>query len=234
MLKACTMESKKTNRANLENKRFVFFEIGLIVALLITLLAFEWKSNSSGTTTYYGQTGEYFDEEQIPITRQQKQEPPPPPTPVDLFELDIVNNETILDVQPEFHNVETDIDQEYDFSDLSMLPEENATEEAFYWVQEMPQFMGKDANSFSIWIQRNMIYPPSAVQNGISGRIIVYFEVNSKGEVVNVQILKGLTPELDKEVTRIILSSSGLWTPGKQRGRPVKVQFNFPINFKLD
>ena len=177
--------------------------------------------------------GEYIDEEQIPITRQQKQEPPPPPS-IDPFELNIVDNETILEIQPEFTDVETDINQEYDFLNLSMLAEEDATEEAFFLVEDMPKFMGRDPNTFSSWIQRNMIYPQSAVQNRISGRIQVYFEISSTGEVVNIQILKGLTSELDNEVIRVILSSNGLWTPGRQRGRPVKVQFNFPINFVLN
>ncbi|MBN2482331.1 MAG: energy transducer TonB [Bacteroidales bacterium] len=228
------METKKSKKASLENKRFIFFEIGLIVALLLTLLAFEWKSRPSETTMFYGRTGDYIDEEQIPITRQQKEEPPPPPPPINPFELNIVDNETILDIQPEFDNVEAHINQEYDFSDLSMLPEESVTEEAFFLVEEMPRFMGRDANTFSSWIQRNMIYPQSAVQNRISGRIQVYFEISSTGEVVNVKMLKGLNPELDKEVIRVILSSNGLWTPGQQRGRPVKVQFNFPINFILN
>ncbi|MBN1159195.1 MAG: energy transducer TonB [Bacteroidales bacterium] len=227
------MESKKSKKADLEHKRFIFFEIGLIVALLLTLLAFEWKSRPSETTLFYGRTSDYIDEEQIPITRQQREEPPPPP-PIDLFELNIVDDETILDVQPEFDNVEAHINQEYDFSDLSVLPVESVTEEVFFLVEEMPKFMGRDANTFSSWIQRNMMYPQNAVQNRIGGRIQVYFEISSTGEVVNVKILKGLTPELDEEVIRVIQSSNGLWTPGRQRGRPVKVQFNFPINFVLN
>ena len=227
------METKKSKKADLEKKRFIFFEIGLIVALLLTLLAFEWKSRQSDTMAFYGQIGDYIDEEQIPITRQQKQEPPPPP-PIDPFELNIVDNETLLEIQPEFNDVETDINQEYDFSNLSMLAEEDATEEAFFLVEEMPKFMGRDPNTFSSWIQRNMVYPQSAVQNRISGRIQIYFEISSTGQVVNVQVLKGLTTELDNEVVRVILSSNGLWTPGRQRGRPVKVQFNFPINFVLN
>jgi protein TonB len=227
------MELKKSHRANLERKRFLFFEIGLIIALLLTLLAFEWRSRPAKTMAYFGLPGDYIDEEQIPITRQQQQEPPPPPPPLDPFELNIVDDETILEIQPEFENVETDVNQEYDFSDLSMLAEEETTDEAFFLVEDMPLFMGRDANTFSTWIQRNMIYPQSAVQNRISGRVQVYFEISVTGEVTNVRILKGLSPELDNEIIRVILSSNGLWTPGRQRGRPVRVQFNFPINFVL-
>lgn len=227
------MESKKSPKADLERKRFLFFEIGLVFALLLTLLAFEWKSKPAETRAYFGLSGENIDEEQIPITRQQRQEPPPPPPPIDPFELNIVDNETILEIQPEFEDVETDLNDEFDFSDLSMLEEEEATNEAFFLVEDMPLFMGRDANTFSSWIQRTMVYPQSAVQNRISGRMQVYFEISVTGEVTNVRILQGLSSELDREVTRVILSSNGLWTPGKQRGRPVRVQFNFPINFIL-
>jgi len=227
------MELKKSPKADLEKKRFLFFEIGIVVALLLTLLAFEWKSKPAETQAYFGLTGENIDEEQVPITRQQKQEPPPPPPPIDPFELNIVDDETLLEIQPEFEDVETDYNDQIDFSDLSMLQEEEATDEVFYMVEDMPLFMGRDANTFSNWIQRTMVYPQSAVQNRISGRIQVYFEVSVTGGVTNVRILKGLSPELDAEVIRVIESSNGLWTPGKQRGRPVRVQFNFPINFVL-
>ena len=227
------MEVKKSPKADLEKKRFLFFEIGLVVALLLTLLAFEWRSKPAEMMGYFGLPGENIDEEQVPITRQQKQEPPPPPPPIDPFELNIVEDETLLEIQPEFEDVETDISDEIDFSDLSMLQEEEATEEAFFMVEDMPLFMGRDANTFSTWIQRTMVYPPSAVQNRVSGRMIVYFEISFTGEVTHVRILQGLSPELDNEVIRVIESSNGLWTPGKQRGRPVRVQFNFPIAFVL-
>ena len=167
------MESKKSPKADLEKKRFLFFQIGLILALLLTLIAFEWKSKPAETMAYFGLPGENIDEEQMPITRQQRPEPPPPPPPLDPFELNIVDDETVLEIQPEFEDVETDINQAYDFSDLSMLQEEVPTEEAFFIVEDMPLFMGRDANTFSSWIQRNMIYPQAAVQSRIGGRIRV-------------------------------------------------------------
>ena len=224
------MESKKSEKADLEGKRFIFLEIGFIVALLITFAAFSWKSPEREFSGFFTSSGAEISEEQIPVTRQQS--PPPPPPPVDAFELNIVDDRVELEEQTVFADVETDPDQEFDFSGISGF-EEELTEEAFFIVQEMPKFMGRDYNTFSGWIQRNVVYPQSAVQKGLSGKIIVHFEVNTSGKLENIVILQGLSPELDQEVLNVVKSSEGMWTPGSNRGRPVRVQFNFPVNFVL-
>ncbi len=231
------MVPKKSKKADLENKSFVFFEVGLIIALIVTLMAFEYKSKPVESGIFYGRpSGSSIDEEQMPITRQPVNQPPPPSI-IEPLELIVVDNEVVLDTQMEFTNVETNPDQEYVFTDLPAgegMVDEFVTEEAFFIVEEMPRFMGGDPNTFATWIQRNMIYPQSAVREKLGGRIFVNFAVNTKGEVEDVVILKGLSPEIDKEIIRVISSSSGMWTPGRQRGRPVKVMFNFPINFVLN
>jgi len=178
-------------------------------------------------------SGDIIDEEQMPVTRQQ--EPPTPPPKVEPVELAIITDETLVDEPVIFEDVEINPSDLFNPEDLLIgdLIEEEMSEEAFFLVEEMPLFMGGNHNTFGAWIQRNMTYPSSAVQGRISGKVHVYFAVNSAGQVEDVQILSGLTPEIDREIVRVILSSSGLWTPGKQRGRPVKVLFNFPISFVL-
>jgi len=224
------MELKKSRKTDLENKRFLFLEVGFVISLLVTLIAFEWRSPEREMSGFFGTSGANISEEQIPVTRQRVQAPPPPP--VDAFELNIVNDQTVLEEEPQFQDVEADLDQGFDLSGISGF-EEEATEEAFFIVEEMPKFMGRDYNTFSGWIQRNVVYPQSAIQNGISGKIIVHFEVGASGKLENIVILQGLSPELDQEVLNVIKSSEGLWTPGSNRGRSVKVQFNFPVNFVL-
>jgi protein TonB len=110
---------------------------------------------------------------------------------------------------------------------------ETAEEECFFIVEEMPGFQGQSPEEFKSYLSENLRYPEIAAENGISGKVFVKFAVNSKGKVVDVVILRGVDPSLDKEAIRVV-KSSPMWTPGKQRGKEVKVQFTFPVYFVLD
>lgn len=99
-------------------------------------------------------------------------------------------------------------------------------------VEENAVFQGGDINTFRIWVQQNIIYPQIALEIGLTGKVIVQFAVNSKGQVVDVRVLRGVHPELDKEVVRCILSSPR-WLPAKQGGKPVKQLFVIPIVFTI-
>ncbi len=106
-------------------------------------------------------------------------------------------------------------------------------EEVFYIVEDMPTFNGDDpAIEFRIYIGQNLRYPAIAVENGVSGRVIVQFAVNSRGEVVDAVVVRSVDEYLDKEAIRLVMSSPK-WTPGKQKGKAVKVLYTFPINFVL-
>ena len=97
----------------------------------------------------------------------------------------------------------------------------------------MPTFNGGEpAIEFRKYIAQNLRYPDIAAENGISGRVIVQFAVNSKGRIVDAVVVAGVDPALDKESIRVVMTSPP-WTPGKQRGKAVKVLFTFPINFVL-
>jgi len=110
-------------------------------------------------------------------------------------------------------------------------PEAPADEEVYFIVEEMPQFNGGDpAQEFRIYVAQNLQYPEIAQQNKISGRVIVQFAVNSEGNVVDAIVVRGVNDFLDKEAVRVVMSSPQ-WTPGKQKGKAVKVLFTFPINF---
>lgn len=124
---------------------------------------------------------------------------------------------------------------------VEMIPEqaeileqsETPEEEVFFIVEEMPTFNGDDpAIEFRKYIAKNLVYPIVAAENGISGRVIIQFAVNSKGEVVDVNVVRSVDPALDKEALRLV-NSSPKWTPGVQGGEPVKVLFTFPINFVI-
>jgi protein TonB len=224
------MELKKSNTANLEKKRVLFIEFGLVIVLAILLLAFEWGTKLSDDSLL-GQMDEVVMEEEMIITRQQPQTPPPPPPPPQVVEvLNIVEDDVEIE-EIEFESMDADEDMSLDLVVFDE-EEEAAEEEVFVIVENMPTFKGGDLNDFRNYIQKSINYPEIAADNGISGRVFVQFAVNSKGEVVDVTVVRGVDPAIDAEAKRAIMNSPK-WIPGKQRGRPVKVQFTLPIVFTL-
>ena len=228
------MELKKANKVNLEKRKGMFLEIGLVVALSIILVAFEWtKGEDKGDDTDVVQEIQ-FEDEMMQITRREEPKPEPKPEQPKVAEvLDIVDDDVEIDDEFDFDMEATD-DTEYDFT--SMIgddDEEIEEEEVFYIVEDMPTFNGGDpATEFRKYIAQNLRYPEIAAENGISGRVIVQFAVNKVGTVVDAVVVRSVDPALDKEAIRVVMSSPK-WAPGKQRGKAVKVLFTFPINFVL-
>lgn len=228
------MEVKKSESASLENKRLLFVEIGMVVALGIVLLAFEWSSKDAKVAALDAGNQEIIEEELVPITNET---PPPPPEmnqiPVLSDKLDIVDDEVKVE--------EIDFSSEDD-KNLGVEPmdyveevkEEEVVEEAipFQLVEKKPKFQGGDANAFSKWVNQRLVYPEIAKENGVQGRVMLQFQVNPDGSVTNVKVLRGVDPSLDKEAVRVV-SSSPKWEPGRQRDRAVKVTYTFPVIFQL-
>ncbi|MBN2484510.1 MAG: energy transducer TonB [Bacteroidales bacterium] len=224
------MELKKSNKADLESKRIVFLEYGLVLVLAMILLAFEWGTKLK-EDSLLGQVQDAEAEEEMIITRQQPQTPPPPPPPPQVIEvLQIVEDNVDID-EIDFESMEADEKTSLDLVVFD-YEDEVAEEEVFIIVEDMPSFKGGDLNEFRNWVAKSLKYPEIAAENGIQGRVFVQFAVNAKGEVVDVVVVRGVDPALDAEAVRVI-KSSPKWSPGKQRGRPVKVQFTFPVVFVL-
>ncbi|NLH28589.1 MAG: energy transducer TonB, partial [Bacteroidales bacterium] len=110
-------------------------------------------------------------------------------------------------------------------------PKEEATEEIFVVVEEMPEFPGGQS-ALMKYLSENIRYPVIAQENGIEGRVICSFVVERDGSITDVQVVRGVDPSLDKEAVRVI-QSMPKWKPGKQRGKPVRVRFTLPIVFRL-
>ncbi len=212
----------------------MFIEIGLVITLAVVLVAFEWtKGEDKGNDDKMVQEIQ-FEDEMMQITRREEPKPEPKPEQPKIAEvLDIVDDDVEIEDEFDFDMEATD-DTQYDFT--SMIgndDEEIQEEEVFYIVEDMPTFNGGDpATEFRKYIAQNLRYPEIAAENGISGRVIVQFAVNKTGSVVDAIIVRSVDPALDKEAIRVVMSSPK-WTPGKQRGKAVKVLFTFPINFVL-
>ena len=228
------MEIKKSEKANLENKKLLFVEIGLVVSLAITLFAFEWTSTETGTAVLEDNTEVLVEEEMIST---QMDTPPPPPAapkiPVLSDNIDIVDDE--IEIEDDmFMNLEDDASLGVEIMDYVEVEEEVVEEEAipFQLVEEKPSFQGGDANMFSKWVNSRLVYPEIAKENGVQGRVTLQFTVEKDGSVTKVKVLRGVDPSLDKEAVRVV-SMSPKWKPGKQRDRAVPVTYTFPVIFQL-
>ncbi|MGF1583763.1 MAG: energy transducer TonB [Bacteroidales bacterium] len=227
------MESKKSDKANLEKKKGLFLQVGLVTVLALLLIAFEWTTREVAT----GSLGELADvvleEEIIPITRPEEIQPPPPPPPPQVTEtLSIVEDDVEIDDEIFIDDVESRADTRIEFSQMVMEEEEAAEQDIFFIVEDMPDFQGKGQDGFRTYIAENLRYPQIAAENGIQGRVFVQFVVNADGKVSDATVVRGVDPSLDREAIRVVMSSPP-WTPGRQRGAPVRVAFTFPINFVL-
>ncbi len=104
-------------------------------------------------------------------------------------------------------------------------------EEIFTVVEDPPVFPGGN-QAISAYFGQNIVYPQSAMKDKVEGTVFVTFVVEKDGSVSNVKILKGIHPDCDAEVIRVV-SAMPAWTPGKQRGKPVRVQFYLPVAFRI-
>jgi protein TonB len=226
------MELKKSPKADLEKKKSIFIQIGLIISLGLVLAAFEYKTSSKENNELLALNKETVEEEVIPVTRQEVATPPPPQPQV--TELNIVKDDQEIKEELEMENMDADANTKMEIRDIVVNEEEQVQEsEVFFIVEDMPKFMGGSPDvEFRNYIAKNLKYPAIAAENGISGRVFIQFVVNEKGEVTNAKVVRSVDPSLDEEALRIIRSSPR-WTPGKQRGKPVKVAFTFQVNFVL-
>ena len=236
------MELKKNPKADLENKRGVFFMIGLVLVMAVILLAFEWKTYEQGPNSLGTLQVDEIEEEMIPITQQQAPPPPPPPPPPPQEILEIVEDDKEIEDEVEIQDSEADMETE-----IFEQPEEVIEEvEIFTIVEDMPLFPGCEKagskqerdqctqNEIYKYIAQNTKYPPMAKDAGISGTVYIRYLVNEKGKVTDVEVLRGVSggKSLDDEAVRVIKSLPTM-TPGKQRGKPVRVQYTVPVRFNL-
>ncbi len=217
------MEPKKNPKISLENKKGLYFQVGLIIALLIVFAAFEWRSYEKVNYNLGQLSLDDLEEEIIPITKQEVKPPPPPPPPPEVIE--IVEDEVEIENELEIEDTESDEDEMIEI-------EEESDDEFFMVVENMPEFPGGDLGLMK-YIQRNVKYPPIAKEYNITGKVYVSFIVDKTGTVTNVKIVRGVDKNLDAEALRVV-KSLPKYKPGKQRGKAVRVMFTIPINFTLN
>ena len=225
------MEEKKSPRANLENKKLMFTQIGLIISLAVAWMVFEFKSYDKQEIdpSLLRQT-EVVEEEMVEITKQEEQKPQPVEVPKQTTQLEIVQD----DVEVEDIEINADVDQNEVIEEYvapEVEEEEVVEQEIFQIVEEMPAFPGGEQKLME-FVAKNVKYPQIARESGIQGRVFVSFVVEPDGSVSNVKVLRGIGGGCDEEAIRVV-KSLPKWKPGKQRGKAVRVSYMLPVNFKL-
>lgn len=230
------MEVKKAPKASLEGRKNLFRQIGLIGALLVILASFEYKTYEKTISALAETNTVILEEEMIPITSETP--PPPPEQPqVQMISDDIIIVDDDVEITTDLI-ISTEDDsslgveiREY-VEGRQEVFEEEEEEIPFVMVEERPRFQGGDENAFTAWVGERLVYPEIAKENGVQGRVYLQFRVNTDGSVSDVTVLRGVDPSLDREAVRVV-SQSPKWTPGRQRDKPVRVVFTFPVIFQL-
>ncbi len=214
------MLERKKPQADLRSYYTVFLELGLLLALVIFIVAVRVEIRSEAPEEIQLSEQEIVEMEEIIQTRQMDTPPPPPRPPVPV---EVPNDEIIEDIDI---NIDADLALDGPLNLPPPPPPADDEEDFFTVVENMPELIGGLAG-----LQRNITYPEMARKAGIEGRVFLQFIVNEKGEVENPRVIRGIGGGCDEEALKAIKKAK--FKPGLQRGRPVRVQYNLPVVFKL-
>ncbi len=211
----------KTVRKLKENY-VLYLELGMIATLVLFLIAFKVDYRPDPGELVTADIQETVNMEDV-IQTKQEEEPPQPPRPQVPMEVpnDEIVEEGTIDINAEF-----DMSQKMSIPEPPGDPAEEDEEQVFVIVEQPPQLIGGLAA-----LQQKIQYPEIARKAGIEGRVFVQFIVNSKGEVENPVVTRGIGGGCDQEALRVIKEAK--FRPGMQRGRTVNVRYSMPILFRL-
>lgn len=220
------MFTKKYPEADVHRYSSTFFRVGLIFALGLVIFAFTYSEGGNEDEVTVNIEGFEEIEVEPPQTIREPPPPPPPPPP----EIVVVEDEEIVEEEPDFEIPEIEEETVIDIPEPE--PEEEIVEEEiFRVVEDMPVFPGGDAGLMKYLA--SIPYPPIARENDIEGTVYINFVVGKDGKVSDVGIARSSGDKLLDEAAVNHIKKMPAWSPGKQRGKPVKVQYTVPIKFKL-
>ncbi len=214
----------KTKKADLMAKYRRVFEISLIAALALMIVAFKFFPDFKGGGVKIEGPQELFQVEQIDQTKQENRPPPPPKPPIPI---EAPSSDVLEDI--EIGDTEIDLSQQMEAPPPPPKEDKKVVEEEpvyFVAVEEMPEPIGGIAE-----IQKKIIYPEIAKRAGVEGKVYVLAFVDETGTVTDAKIIKGIGAGCDEAALDAVKKTK--FKPGKQRGKPVKVQVSIPVVFKL-
>ena len=228
------MEIKKSPKADLENKKMLFLEIGLVIALAVAGTAFAISSKPEPepyTPPKQDVREQEFEMDRTVQEQEQQPEQQKAKTQVLADVLTIVSNDTKIDTPDLLFSDDASAFDDFEF-EVEEVVENIVEEEIFVTAEEMPTFQGGDLSKFRNWVMQNVKYPQIALENGIQGNVVVKFVVEKDGKLSNIQVLQ--TPDKTLADAAVqVLQKSPKWKPGKQRNKPVRVTYTLPVSFKI-
>lgn len=224
---------KKSNKANLEKLRFIFFEIGIIISLSFLLYAFEWgKVNDDNSKNMYFSEGQIFEEDIIaPSIRPKEEIAKPKITAI----INVVDDDNLIIAEPDFSSIEINSGDSFIPWNFNNDGDDGILDTTdFIVVEDMPLFNGgKPEIEFSRYIAKHLRYPNRAKENGVQGKVILSFVIDQKGMIDDLYVFNSAHQDLDNAALEVV-KTSPKWTPGKQRGKAVRVRYYFPVHFKIN
>ena len=225
------MELKKSPKADLQNKRGLLLEIGLVISLLLVIVAFAYTPKEHRIEQMEQEVA-VVEEEMVEVTRQD-QKPPEAPKKTEMKViadmLSIVKNDAKITTSIEFEEYDEDTEI---VQVVEVKEEEIKDDEPFITAETMPSFQGGTINDFRNWVQSKVKYPQIAQENGISGRVVLQFVIERDGRLTNIVVLQTPDRSLSEEAIRV-LNQSPKWAPGKQRSQTVRVKYTLPVDFRI-
>ncbi|MFD2100820.1 energy transducer TonB [Flagellimonas iocasae] len=233
------MEPKKNPKADVGRNSSLYFVVGLAAVLALVYGAMEWKKYDKANDYDIALNVEDQLDEEVPMTEQIKT-PPPPPPPAAPEVIEVVEDEEEVE---ETVIESTETSQEEEVVEIEEVVVEEVEEDIsvpFAVIEDVPVFPGCEGASdkkacfqemMQKHIRKNFQYPEIAQEMGVQGRVNVIFVIQKDGSIGNIR-MRGPDKNLEAEALRIIQKLPKM-TPGKQRGRAVKVPFSIPITFKL-
>ncbi len=233
------MELKKNPKADVGRNSSLYFVVGLAAVLALVYGAIEWKKYDKANDYDIALNVEDQLDEEVPMTEQIKT-PPPPPPPAAPEVIEVVEDEEEVE---ETVIESTETSQEEEVVEIEEVVVEEVEEDIsvpFAVIEDVPVFPGCEGASdkkacfqemMQKHIRKNFRYPEIAQEMGVQGRVNVIFVIQKDGSIGNIR-MRGPDKNLEAEALRIIEKLPKM-TPGKQRGRAVKVPFSIPITFKL-
>lgn len=222
------METKKSFKADLGNKRGLLLEIGLVVTLVLVVAAFAYTPKEYRIE----QPDLTYAPVEVEMTEITREKPREAPRKVEIRPLaqviQIIRNTDKIqtDVDVSIFDVETPVEF------VTVEPEPVVDDEVFLVAETMPSFMDGTIETFRAWVMQNVKFPQIALENNIQGRVVLSFVIDKDGRLTNVEVLQAPDRSLAEEAVRV-LNKSPKWSPGKQRNQTVRVKFTLPVDFRV-
>lgn len=209
----------------------LFFAMGVIVALSVLLVAFEWSSTRPIPKVYSSEMP-VPEELDIDLTRRTPEPPKPQIEPPEV----VAPDEIVAVDDPVEHQEIFFTENQPEAPKVVVAPAaprfvEEPVESPLDFAEVSPTFIGGQA-ALMKFLSDNMRYPQVDIEMGNEGRVICTFVVEKDGSITDIKVLRGVSRDIDKEAIRVI-SEMPHWKPGFQNGRAVRVKFTLPIHFKI-